>query len=117
MAIEPVLAEAISQQVDMRESVQRGAVTAHRFESLDQCNLGQVKLWSSVNGLAVEANDPHSSRCTQMIALGGLSVVVVKACERWGIRAVDLVSWKQWIDAENGEDCFRWNHLPQSPLS
>ena len=82
MAIEHVLEEAISLQADMGESAQRGAVTVHRFESPDQYNLGQAKLWSSVNGLAAEANDPHSSRCTRMIALGGPNVVVAKACER-----------------------------------
>src|SRR5271156_1152107 len=117
MAIEHVLEEAISLQADMRESARRGAAIVHRFESLGQCNLGQAKLWSSVNGPAAEANDPHSSRCTQMIALGSPNVVVAKTCERRGIRVIDLVSWKQWIDAEIEEDCFRRNHLPQAPLS
>jgi hypothetical protein len=79
---EHVLEEAISLQADMRESARRGAVIVHRFESPDQRNLGQAKLWSSVNGLAAEANDPHSSRCTQMIALGSPNAVVAKACER-----------------------------------
>jgi hypothetical protein len=82
MAIEHVLEEIMPLQVDMRESAQRGAATVHHFESPDQRTLGQAKLWSSVNGLAAEANDRHSNRCTQMTALGSPNVVVAKACER-----------------------------------
>jgi len=105
-AIEHDLEEAVPLQADMGGSAQRGAATVHHFESPDQRTLGQAKLWSSVNGLAAEANDRHSSRCTQMIALGGPNVVVAKVCERRGIQTIDLVSWKWWIDAEIGEDCF-----------